>query len=80
MNCLLGESKWGVDAVGRSVIRELVEKSPQVVPEDDWQVHYVFFARVGFTEAARAEAEAVGAQLVDLETLDVDLRRALAEG
>ena len=80
MNCLLGECKWGVDAVGRSVIRELVEKSPQVVPEDDWQVHYVFFARAGFTDAARAEAEAVGAQLVDLETLDVDLRRALAEG
>ena len=69
-----------MDAVGRSVIRELVEKSPQVVPEDDWQVHYVFFARAGFTDAARAEAEAVGAQLVDLETLDVDLRRALAEG
>ena len=80
MNCLLGECKWGVDAVGRSVIRELVEKSPQVVPEDDWQVHYVFFARAGFTDAARAEAEAVGAQLVDLETLDVDLRRALAKG
>jgi len=77
---LLGECKWGVDAVGRSVIRELVEKSPQVVPEDDWQVHYVFFARAGFTDAARSEAEAVGAQLVDLETLDVDLRRALAEG
>ena len=80
MNCLLGECKWGVDAVGRSVIRELVEKSPQVVPEDDWQVHYAFFARAGFTDAARAEAEAVGAQLVDLETLDVDLRRALAKG
>ena len=47
MNCLLGECKWGVDAVGCSVIRELVEKSPQVVPEDDWQVHYVFFARAG---------------------------------
>jgi len=42
-------------------------------------VHYVFFARAGFTDAARAEAESVGAQLVDLETLDADLRRALAE-
>lgn len=77
---LLGECKWGVDAVGRSVVRELVEKSPQVVPEDDWQAHYVFFARAGFTDAARAEAEVVGAQLVDLATLDADLRRALAEG
>jgi hypothetical protein len=44
-----------------------------------WQVHYVFFARAGFTGAARAEAEAVGARLVDLETLDADLRQALAK-
>ncbi len=42
-----------------------------------WQVHYIFFARAGFTEAARTEAETVGAQLVNLEkTLDADLRRA----
>ncbi len=76
---LLGECRWGVDAVGRSVIRELVDKSPKVVPGDSWQVHYVFFARAGFTDAACAEAETVGAQLVDLEALDADLRRALAE-
>jgi len=31
---LLGECKWGVDAVGRSVVRELVDKSPKVL------VHY----------------------------------------
>jgi len=85
---LLGECKWGVDAVGRSVVRELVDKAPRVVPPsgsprergEGWQVHYVFFARAGFTDAARAEAESVGARLVDLETLDADLRRALAEG
>jgi AAA+ ATPase superfamily predicted ATPase len=76
---LLGECKWGVDAVGRSVVQELVEKSPKVVPGEEWQVHYVFFARAGFTDAARAEAESVGAQLVDLETLDADLRRALTK-
>ena len=82
---LLGECKWGVGAVGRAVIRELVqEKTPQVLqtlPETgrDWQVHYTFFARAGFTDAARAEAEAVGAQLVDLALLDADLRHTLAE-
>jgi hypothetical protein len=74
---LLGECKWGVDAVGRSVVRTLVDKAPRVVPGEDWQVHYVFFARAGFTDAAREEAESVGAQLVDLQTLDADLRRAL---
>jgi len=73
---LLGECKWGVEPVGRSVIRELVDKAPCVAPGEDWQIHYVFFARAGFTDAARAAAEAVGAQLVDLERLDADLRTA----
>jgi AAA+ ATPase superfamily predicted ATPase len=75
---LLGECKWGVNSVGRSVIRELAEKSVRVVPGEDWRVHYVFFARAGFTDAARAEAEPLEASLVDLETLDADLRQALA--
>jgi AAA+ ATPase superfamily predicted ATPase len=75
---LLGECKWGVDTVGRSVIRELVDKSSRVVPGHDWAVHYAFFARSGFTDAARAEADLVGAKLVGLERLDADLREALA--
>ena len=74
---LLGECKWGSSRVGRSVVRELVGKASKVVPENDWQVHYAFFARAGFTDAARAEAEAEGAILVDLTALDQDLRRAL---
>ena len=40
-------------------------------------MHYAFFARAGFTDAARAEAESLEASLVDLETLDTYLRRAL---
>lgn len=76
---LLGESKWSADPVGRAVIRELVAKAPQVVPAEGWQVHYVFFARAGFTGAAQAEAEAVGARLIDLETLDAGLRQALED-
>jgi hypothetical protein len=77
---LLGEAKWGTEAVGRSVIRDLIEtKTPKVLKDlpsegEGWQVHYAFFARAGFTDAARAEAEAVEAQLVDLERLDADLR------
>ena len=51
-----------------------------MVPEDDWKTRYVFFARAGFTDAARAGAEAAGVHLVDLATLDADLRHALAEG
>jgi len=40
------ECKWGVEAVGRSVVRELVEKMPLVVPGDGWRVHYAFFVRI----------------------------------
>ena len=71
--------------VRQSVIRELVEtKTPKILRElpdgEGWKVHYAFFARAGFTDAARAEAEAVGTLLVDLERLDADLRRARVEG
>ena len=37
------------------------------------EVHYVFIARAGFTEAARAGASSVNAILVDLARLDRDL-------
>ena len=80
---LLGECKWGADKVRRDVVRELIEsKTPKVLkdlPEggEGWSVYRAFFGRAGFTDAARATAEAAGAQLVDLETLDTDLRRAL---
>jgi len=77
---LLGECKWGSDLVGRSVVRELVDKTPKVVPSGDWRVHYAFFARAGFTDAARTEAEAAGAILVDLTGLDRDMRQALEAG
>jgi hypothetical protein len=82
---LLGECKWGVHAVGPDVVRDLVEKAPKVVAKcasasgagdetEAWRVHYVFFARAGFADSARAEADAADAQLVDLMQLDADLR------
>ncbi len=76
---LLGEAKWGTDMVGRDVVRELIErKTPKVLkalPDagEGWTVQYAFFARAGFTGAARDEAESVDAQLVDMERLDGDL-------
>ncbi|MFQ5859410.1 MAG: ATP-binding protein [Anaerolineae bacterium] len=77
---LLGECKWGVRPVGRNVVRELIEKkAPKVLkrlPGDDadWTVSYAFFARAGFTEAARTETQVHDALLVDLATLDRDLQ------
>jgi len=74
---LLGECKWGTEAVGRSVVRTLIEeKTPRVLArlEGDWQAHYGFFARAGFTAAAQQEADRAGAWTTDLAQLDQDLR------
>ena len=82
---LLGECKWGEERVGRAPLRELIEtKTPKVLtalPDTGtgWTVHYAFFARAGFTEAAQAEAEGHPVTLVDLERLDTDLREAQEE-
>jgi AAA+ ATPase superfamily predicted ATPase len=73
---LLGECKWGVNPVGQAVIQELVEKTPKVIPSEEWKVHYACFARAGFTNAAREEAQKTDAILVDLDALDDDLRHA----
>ncbi|MEW5987982.1 MAG: ATP-binding protein [Chloroflexota bacterium] len=73
---LLGECKWGTDTVGKDVIRSLIEeRSPRVLArlEGEWQRDYVFFARAGFTPAARAEATTSGATLVDLARLDREI-------
>jgi hypothetical protein len=80
---LLGEAKWGTDAVGRGVIRELIEeKTPKVLASlpdagAGRRVHHMFFARRGFTEAAQALAAGRGARLVDLAILDRDLTKGL---
>lgn len=72
---LLGEAKWGTDAVGRKVLMELLDKTPKVVPDKGtgWTVHYALFARAGFTDAARDEADKYHVMLVDLERLGRDL-------
>ncbi|MBN1136078.1 MAG: hypothetical protein JXM73_05810, partial [Anaerolineae bacterium] len=80
---LIGECKWGRDAVGREVVRDLVQhKGPQVVKHlpalgAGWKTHYVLFARAGCTPAARSEAQALGVQVVTAAQLDADLRRGL---
>lgn len=70
---LLGECKWGVEPAGRSIVRELIDKAPRVMPGEDWHVSYAFFARAGLTAAAQAEAAAVGALVIDLGRLDSEL-------
>ena len=56
-------------------MRRLVSKTRTVVPDggDGWTVHYAFFTRSGFTEAAATEARQHGALMVSLDTLGGDL-------
>jgi uncharacterized protein len=76
---LLGECKWGAEAVGRDVARELVEKkSPQVLRElpdagAGWTVRHALFARAGLTDAACSFAEERGMIVADLAVLDRNL-------
>lgn len=72
---LLGECKWGDEPIGRAVLRELTEqKTPKVLADlpyspHDWKVHYAFFARAGFSSAAKAYADEQNMILVDLAML-----------
>ena len=72
---LLAEAKWTRHGVSRDIVRRLVSKTKAVVPDggEGWTVHYAFFARLGFTEAAATEARQHGALMVDLDTLGGDL-------
>lgn len=74
---LLGECKWINSPIGITVIRELLDKAPLVVPAPDWKVHYAFFSKNGYSHEARSEAAKVNAQLIELAQVDQDLRLAL---
>ena len=76
---LLGECKWGSDAVRLDVLRDLVDdKTPRLLatlPDggSGWRVHHALFARAGFTEATVQAATQAGARLVDLAEMDAIL-------
>jgi AAA+ ATPase superfamily predicted ATPase len=78
---LLGECKWGSEALRLDVLRDLLdEKTPRLLdtlPESGsgWRVHHALFARAGFTEATVQAATQAGVRLVDLAELDADLTR-----
>jgi AAA+ ATPase superfamily predicted ATPase len=73
---LLGECKWGTDRIRPDTIRELIDnKTPlllQGLPAggEGWRTHHAFFARAGFTQAARSLAQSYAALLVDPDRLE----------
>lgn len=76
---LLGECKWGSEAVSRTVVRELIAiKTPKLLADlkdngKGWKLSYALFARMGASEAAQQELHAHGGFIVDLNRLIQDL-------
>jgi uncharacterized protein len=79
---LVGECKWGADAVDRQTVRALLERTVPLTVADlpdrgaGWQVVPALFARTRATPAARAALEEAGGMLVDLAMLFDDLAEA----
>ncbi|MDL1894789.1 ATP-binding protein [Anaerolineae bacterium CFX7] len=69
---LLGECKWGTDRISAQLVKEFEEKTHRFVAKEfnAWNVHKIFFARGGFTEAAQTEATRAGIELVGLKELE----------
>jgi len=76
---LIGECKWGAEAVDRQTVRDLLERTIPLTLADlpeggtGWNVYPALFARAGATPAARATLEAAGGMVVDLPTLFAEL-------
>jgi AAA+ ATPase superfamily predicted ATPase len=76
---LLGECKWGDQAVNRQVVRELLEQKTARVENDlpdmgqGWQIYYALFSRAGFTPSALSQLQTQNGVAVALATLDNDL-------
>jgi uncharacterized protein len=69
---LLGECKWGVNRISAQVVREFAEKAKRLAQKEfeSWNLHLLFFARGGFTAAARAEAKRQRIEVVELRELE----------
>ena len=87
---ILGECKWTLSPVKKSVLSDLIEKkTAHIIPKDGrWQVFYLGFARSGWSAEAQAYEQeinqaapsganwqAAGMRLLDLEQVDDDLAR-----
>ena len=72
---ILGECKWGGLAVDKGTVRELLEQRvPKTIKDMEidanrWQIDYLFFARSGYTPAAKAYGRDMNIQLIDLEQM-----------
>jgi len=81
---LIGECKWGDDAVSRTIVRDLIATKTPLLLADlpnggaGWTVRHALFARAGLTDAAQQELAAHDGLAVDLARLMRDLVSAEA--
>lgn len=68
----LGEARWTTRPLGPQALDELRAKTPAVLPDSDWHVHYALFSRSSFTEQLTGQAESEGLWLVGLTDLVKD--------
>jgi len=67
---LVGECKWSVNPVGVNVLDDLKQKAQVLLREGDiTQLHYVLFARAGFTPALELQADEEGITLVTVDEI-----------
>jgi len=81
---ILGECKWSPNVIDRDVLETLVQKTAEFIPtEGRWRVHYLGFARGGWSREAQAFGKGkaqdeiwttTGLSLLDLSQVDQDLR------
>lgn len=75
---LVGECKWGADAVNKATVRDLLDRTAPLTVADlpeggaGWKVTPALFARAGATPAARATLEEAGGMVVHLEQVYAD--------
>lgn len=76
---LLGECKWTGNSIDREIVLQLInDKAPKVIKDlevdpDKWKLHFAFFSRSGFTDAAKLSAKQANAILVTPEQFDTIL-------
>ena len=75
---LVGECKWGAEAVNKAIVRDLLDRTVPLTVADlpeggaGWRVTPALFARAGVTPAARAALEEAGGIVVDLGRVYAD--------
>ena len=67
---LLGECKWSSKMVGENIMDDLLRKANALTSEQaQQQMHYILFARSGFTSALQTRSQRDGVRLITLGEL-----------